>query len=69
MNRKIIPNIPEIGYDGNETDFGVNLLAAIFNITGTKMDRSELAFYSGMANHFCWIEGDWVGSRLRMLRK
>lgn len=63
INRKIIPNIPEIGYDGNETDFGVNLLAAIFNITGTKMDRSELAFYSGMANHFCWIEGDWVGSR------
>lgn len=63
MNRKIIPNIPEIGYDGNETDFGVNLLAATFNITGTKMDRSELAFYSGMANHFCWIEGDWVGSR------
>ena len=34
MNRKIIPNIPEIGYDGNETDFGVNLLAALFNITG-----------------------------------
>ncbi|MCL2057712.1 MAG: hypothetical protein FWH01_01450 [Oscillospiraceae bacterium] len=63
MNRRMIPNIPEIVYDGNETDFGVNLLAATFGIAGTQMDRSELAFYSGMANHFCWIEGDWVGSR------
>ena len=63
MNRKIIPNIPEIGYNGNETDFSVNLLAATFSITGTKMDRAELAFYSGMANHFCWIEGNWIGSR------
>ncbi len=63
MSRKIIPNIPEIGYDGNETDFGVNLLAATFSIAGTKMDRAELAFYSGMANHFCWVEGDWVRSR------
>ena len=63
MNRKIIPNIPEIGYYGNETDFDVNILEATFNIAGTKMDRTELSFYSGMANHFCWIEGNWVGSR------
>ena len=63
MNRKIIPNIPEIGYYGNETDFDVNLLAATFNITDTEMDRSKLAFYSGMANHFCWVENDWIGSR------
>lgn len=63
MNRKIIPNIPKIGYYGNETEFGVNLLAAAFNITGDKIDRSELSFYSGMSNHFCWIEGDWLGSR------
>ena len=63
MKRKIIANIPEIGYYGNETDYSVNLLAATFSIAGTKMDRAELAFYSGMANHFCWIEGNWVGSR------
>lgn len=63
MNRKIIPNIPDIGYYGNETDFAVNLLASTFQIAGTKMDRSELMFYSGMANHFCWIEGNWLGSR------
>lgn len=63
MNRKIIPNIPDIGYYGNETDFAVNLLASTFQIAGTKMDRSELMFYSGMANHFCWIEDNWLGSR------
>jgi len=63
MSRKIIPNIPNIGYYGSETDFGVNLLAATFSIAGTPMDRAELAFYSGMANHFCWIENNWVESR------
>ena len=63
MIRKIIPNVPKIEYDGNETDFGVNLLAATFDIAGTKMDRAELAFYSGMANHFCWIEDNWRASR------
>ena len=63
MNRKIIPNLPEIGYYGNATDFGVNLLSAAFQVAGTKMSRAELSFYSGMANHFCWIENDWVGSR------
>lgn len=63
MNRKIIPNIPVIAYDGNETNFSVNLLAATFNVAGTEMNRDKLAFYSGMANHFCWIEDNWVGSR------
>ena len=63
MNRKIIQNIPVINYDGNETDFGVNVLAATFDVTGVKTDKTELAFYSGMANHFCWIEGGWVQSR------
>jgi hypothetical protein len=60
---RIIPNVPKIEYDGNETDFGVNLLAATFDVAGTKMGKAELAFYSGMANHFCWIEGDWRASR------
>jgi hypothetical protein len=63
MNRKVIQSIPVILYDGNETNYGVNLLEAVFNIAGSKMNRSELAFYSGMANHFCWIENDWIGSR------
>ena len=62
-NRRIIPNIPEIGYDGNETDFVINLFNAVFNIAGTKIDRSEIAVYSGMANRFVWIDGNWVGSR------
>lgn len=63
MNRKMLPDIPQIGYYGNETDFSINLLAATFSIAGAEMNRAELAFYSGMANQFCWIEGDWVGSR------
>ena len=63
MNRKIIPNIPDIGYYGSETDYSINLLTATFSVAGDKTDRAELAFYSGMANHFCWIENDWIGSR------
>ena len=63
MNRKIISNIPEISYYGNETDYSVNLLTATFSIAGAKMNRAELAFYSGMANHFCWIEDNWIRSR------
>ncbi|MCL2665609.1 MAG: hypothetical protein FWE82_08350, partial [Defluviitaleaceae bacterium] len=47
----------------NETDYSVNLLAAVFCVAGADADRAELAFYSGMANHFCWIENDWRGSR------
>lgn len=63
MRRNIIPNIPRIAYDGNETDFSVNLLAATFTLAGPAMDRAALSFYSGMANHFCWIEGNWLASR------
>ncbi len=45
-------------YYGNETDYSVNLLAATCSITGTKMNRAELAFYSGMANRF--FAGSWA---------
>ena len=63
MGGKIISDIPKIGYYGSETDFDVNLLAATCNIAGVKMDRPEVAFFSSMANHLCWIEGEWVRSR------
>ena len=63
MNRRIIPSIPEIDYDGNETNFIINLFSAAFNISGAEVERSEVAVYSGMANRFVWIEGNWVGSR------
>ena len=63
MNRKIIPNIPEIGYYGNETDYAINVFNAVFNTAGNQIDRTEISVYSGMANRFCWLEDDWVNSR------
>ena len=62
MNRKIIPNIPEVGYYGNEVDYAFNLLAAAFSGEETKIDRAELAVYSGVANRFCWTE-KWLDGR------
>ena len=63
MNRKIIPNIPDIGYYGNEVDYAVNVFNAAFNTGENEISRAEISAFSGMANYFCWIEGDWVGSR------
>ena len=59
MERKIIPNIPEVNYDGNEVDYIFNILTSIFNGAGDKAELAELAVYSGMANRFVWIPGSW----------
>ncbi|MCL2407196.1 MAG: AraC family transcriptional regulator [Defluviitaleaceae bacterium] len=59
MERRIIPNIPEVNYDGNEVDYVFNLLTSIFNGAGDKVELAELAVYSGMANRFVWIPGNW----------
>lgn len=59
MERKIIPNIPEVNYDGNEVEYIFNILASIFNGAGDKTELAELAVYSGMANRFVWIPGSW----------
>jgi len=59
MERKIIPNIPEIEYDGNEVAYVFSLLASVFNGAGYKTESAELAVYSGMANRFVWIQGSW----------
>ena len=59
MDKNIIPNIPEINYDGNEVDYVFNLLVSIFNGAGDKTELAELAVYSGMANRFVWIPGSW----------
>ncbi len=59
MERKIIPNIPDVVYYGNEVDYTFNLLASIFNGAGDKTELAELAVYSGMANRFVWIPGSW----------
>lgn len=59
MERKIIPNIPELVYYGSETDYAFSLLASIFGGAGDHVALSELAVYSGMANRFVWIAGSW----------
>lgn len=59
MKRKVIPNIPEVNYDGNEVDYVFNLLASVFNGAGDNTELAELAVYSGMANRFVWIPGSW----------
>ena len=59
MESRIIPNIPDISYYGNEVDYVFSLLASIFNGTGDKTELAELAVYSGMANRFVWIPGSW----------
>jgi hypothetical protein len=59
MERNIIPNIPEVDYDGNEVDYVFNLLASIFKGAGDNTELAELAVYSGMANRFVWIPGSW----------
>ncbi|MCL2709145.1 MAG: helix-turn-helix transcriptional regulator, partial [Defluviitaleaceae bacterium] len=59
MERKIIPNIPDVNYDGNEVDYVFNLLASIFGGAGDKTELAELAVYSGMSNRFAWIPGSW----------
>ena len=59
MERKIIPNIPDVNYYGSEVDYTLSLLASIFNGAGDKTELAELAVYSGMANRFVWIPGSW----------
>ena len=59
MERKIIPNIPEVIYDGNEVAYVFSLLTSIFKGAGDETEQAELAVYSGMANRFVWIPGSW----------
>jgi len=59
MRRKIIPNIPNVDYNGNEVDYVFNLLAATFAGAGETIDQAELAAYSGMANRFVWKPDAW----------
>lgn len=59
MERKILPNIPEVNYNGNEVDYIFNLLASILSGAGDHIETSDLAVYSGMANRFVWVPGSW----------
>jgi len=60
MNRKIIPNIPDIGYYGNETDYIINLFEAAFSLSGKQTGRAEIAAYSTLGNLFAWTPGKWT---------
>lgn len=60
MRRKLIPNLPEITYDGNNAAFFTTLLAATLQSMGEECDKAKLIALSGEGNRFCWTQGKWI---------
>jgi AraC-like DNA-binding protein len=60
MQRKLIPNVPEIPYDGNNAAFFITLLEATLTGLGEDCDKAKLTALSGEGNRFCWTDGAWV---------
>jgi hypothetical protein len=60
MQRKLIPNVPEIPYDGNNAAFFITLLEATLRGLGEDCDKAKLTALSGEGNRFCWTDGAWV---------
>jgi AraC-like DNA-binding protein len=60
MRRKLIPNVPEIPYDGNNAAFFITLLEATLKGLGEECDKAMLTALSGEGNRFCWTGGAWV---------
>jgi AraC-like DNA-binding protein len=60
MQRKLIPNVPEIPYDGNNAAFFITLLEATLIGLGEDCDKVKLTALSGEGNRFCWTDGAWV---------
>jgi len=60
MRRKLIPNLPEIVYDGNNAAFFTTLLEATLQSMGEECDKAKLTALSGEGNRFCWTDGKWV---------
>lgn len=60
MRRKLIPNVPEIPYDGNNAAFFITLLEATLKGLGEECDKAKLTALSGEGNRFCWTDGAWV---------
>jgi len=56
---KMIPNVPDVKYDGNETDYIINILQALFLVADNKTDRAEIAAFSTLGNIFAWTVGKW----------
>ena len=61
MNRKLIPNVPVFGYDGNNAGFFNTLLQAALRCVGEEHNRAKLTALSGEGNRFCWRDGKWQG--------
>ena len=49
MQRKLIPNVPEIPYDGNNAAFFITLLEATLKGLGEDCDKAKLIALSAMA--------------------
>jgi len=60
MSRKLIPNVPEIAYDGNNAAFFITLLKATLHSMGEEHDYAKLTALSGEGNRFCWTDGTWI---------
>ncbi|MDR0324795.1 MAG: AraC family transcriptional regulator [Oscillospiraceae bacterium] len=60
MKRKLIPNVPEIPYDGNNAAFFITLLEATLKGLGEDCDKAKLTALSGEGNRFCWTDGSWA---------
>ncbi len=60
MQRRLIPNVPEIKYDGNNAAFFITLLEATLRSLGENCDKAKLTALSGEGNRFCWTDGKWV---------
>lgn len=60
MQRKLIPNMPEIPYDGNNAAFFITLLEATLKGLGEECDKAKLTALSGEGNRFCWTDGAWM---------
>jgi len=60
MRRKLIPNLPEIIYDGNNASFFTTLLEATLQSMGEECNNAKLNALSVEGNRFCWTDGKWV---------
>ena len=60
MQRKFIPNVPVINYDGNNAAFFITLLEATLQGIGDDCDRAKLIALSGEGNRFCWTDEAWA---------
>lgn len=60
MKRKLLSNLPDIVYDGNNVAFSANLLSALLQGVGERCEKAKLVALSGQGNRFCWTDGAWA---------